>query len=60
MSRKDKIIKGTTQAYLPDGSERYILEEWDGKRWVPLDGTYDSKREADRAGELANPGRHRK
>ncbi len=57
---KLRIIKGTTQARFSESLERWVIDRWTGRTWFLQRGTYGSKREADRVGELENPGNHRR
>jgi hypothetical protein len=57
-----KMRPGTTWAVMPDNETHYVIERWNGRRWVvvPEAGTFDSKREADRWGFTNNQAGHRK
>ena len=60
MSAK-RLPRGTTQASMPDGESYYVIEKWNGQRWVVQQGiTWGSKRDADAYGERVNPGKHKR
>ena len=49
--KPERIIRGTTQASMPDGEDHYVIEMWDGQRWTVLNkGPYATKRIADEIG----------
>lgn len=46
-----RVIRGTTQASMPDGADHYVIEQWTGKRWIVVQpGPYKTKRQADVVG----------
>lgn len=59
MSNTKRLPRGTTQASMPDGEDYYVIEKWNGMRWVIQEGiTWGSKREADNWG-FANLPKHK-
>jgi hypothetical protein len=52
-----KLRPGTTQSSMPDGEDHYVIEQWNGRRWITITaaGTFPTKKAADHCGfKLSN------